>query len=394
MYISPDISDTPLWLIVAAFVCAMMLFAIYFFRIRTVAVCRRRADSERPDKADAEYLPVSVVIFSQGDADTLEALLRQVLGQDYPAAFEIIVVNEGESADVRDTVAMLRSKHSNLYLTFTPEGVVNLSRKKLALTLGVKAARYDIVALTTTAAEIESPLWLRRMMTPFDRDGRIEVALGFSYVEPDEDREFGFRGRAFDYVAESTRWLGAAIAGKPFRGTEYNIAYRREAFLRNKGFARSLNLCYGDDDIFISEIARPENTVVELADESIVRLRHGNHPRIFLERTLRRMFTESHIRRRPRILFELTGWLQIVILALCAVAAIVAYPNMLVTIVAVAMILLIAAMDIYFWRRNMAALKSRRMFLTLPWYSATYPLRRFAKRLRAPFAKQKKYTWD
>lgn len=145
MYISSDISDTALWLIAGAFVCAMMLFAIYFFRIRTVAVCRRRADSERPDKPDAEYLPVSVVIFSQGDADTLEALLRQVLGQDYPAAFEIIVVNEGESADVRDTVAMLRSKHSNLYLTFTPEGVVNLSRKKLALTLGVKADRKSVV---------------------------------------------------------------------------------------------------------------------------------------------------------------------------------------------------------------------------------------------------------
>ncbi len=32
------------------------------------------------------------------------------------------------------------------------------------------------------------------------------------------------------------RWLSIAIAGKPFRGTEYNIAYRRELFLRNKGF--------------------------------------------------------------------------------------------------------------------------------------------------------------
>ena len=61
------------------------------------------------------------------------------------------MVNEGESADVRDAVSMLRASHPNLYLTFTPEGVVNLSRKKLGITLGIKAARYDIAVLTTTA---------------------------------------------------------------------------------------------------------------------------------------------------------------------------------------------------------------------------------------------------
>ncbi|MDE6158239.1 MAG: glycosyltransferase [Muribaculaceae bacterium] len=394
MYLSPIMTNAALWLLFACFVCVLLLAAIYFFRVRRVVNYRRKADRERADVPDSSLLPASVVIYSQGDAEDLTRMLKAVLAQDYPAAFEVIVVNEGESSDVRDAVSMLRASHSNLYLTFTPEGVVNLSRKKLGITLGIKAARYDIVVLTTTAAEIESPLWLRRMMSRFDREGKTEVVLGFAYIDPAEDSAFGRRRRAFDYVADSIRWLAVAIAGKPFRGTEYNIAYRKDAFMRNKGFARTLNLHYGDDDIFVSEIAKRDNTAVELSDESIVRLRHGNHPRIFSERVLRRFFTESHIRRRPRFLNTLTGWLQIGAFGTGIAAGIIDYPNMQPTIVAAVIIVAMLALDIFVWKKAMKALKSRPLTLTLPWLSVTYPLRKASRHLRSKLGHQKKYTWD
>ena len=394
MYLSPVITPLALRLLIACFICVLLVAAIYFFRVRRVVGYRRRADRERPDVPDSSLLPASVVIYSQGDADELTRMLKTVLEQDYPAAFEVIVVNEGESADVRDAVSMLRASHPNLYLTFTPEGVVNLSRKKLGITLGIKAARYDIAVLTTTAAEIESPLWLRRIMSRFDLEGKIEVVLGFAYIDPAEDTAYGRRRRSFDYVADSVRWLAVAIAGKPFRGTEYNIAYRKETFMRNKGFARTLNLHYGDDDIFVSEIANRNNTAVELSDESIVRLRHGNHPRIFNERVLRRSFTEGHIRRRPRFLNSLSGWLQTCALATGTTAGIIGYPNMQPTIIAAAIIVAMFVLDILVWRKAMKALKSRSLMLTLPWLSISYPMRKALRRLRSTLVHQKKYTWD
>lgn len=394
MYLSPQISLTSLWMLATAFMCVLLLFAIYMLRVRKVAVYRRRTNSERPEIADADYLPASVVIYSQGDAEDLEQLVKTILGQDYPAAFEVIVVNEGESTDVRDTVSMLRASHNNLYLTFTPEGVVNLSRKKLALTLGIKAARYDVVVLTTTAVDIESPQWLRHIMSRFDREGQTEIVLGYAYVDPDEDCSFGCRRRAFDNTANNVRWIANAIAGKPFRGTEYNIAYRKEVFMRNKGFARSLNLHNGDDDIFISEVAHRGNTVVELSDESMVRLRHGNHPRIFSERMLRRAFTERFIKHRPRFLFSLMGWLQIAAIASAAAAAWLDYPNMQTAIIGAIILVLMFALDIWAWRASLQTLKSRTMFFTLPWFSITYPLRQTWRGMRSRSSKQKKYTWD
>lgn len=394
MYLSPIITYDALWMLATALACVLLLWAVCLFRVSSVVSYRRRSDNGRREVPEEELLPVSVVIYSQGDAENLEALLRSVLSQDYPGKFEVIVVNDGESADVRDVVSLLRASHSNLYLTFTPEGVVNLSRKKLALTLGIKAARYDIVALTTSAVEIESPLWLRRLMGNFDRAGKVEIVLGYAYVDPGEDDVRGYRRRAFDNVATGVCWLASAIAGKPFRGTEYNLAYRKDVFLRNKGFARSLNLHNGDDDIFISEVAGPHNTAVELSEESMVRLRHGNHPRLFTERMLRREFTERFIRRRPRILMPLSGWLQIVAVMAVIVSSIYSYPNMQAAVLGLLILLGMALGDILTWRAVMKALRSRTMLLTLPWLSATYPLRKIWRSIRSRISKQKKYTWD
>lgn len=394
MYFSYDISLECMWWLLACVLCILALIAIYFWRVRTVVEYRRKADAERPEKPDSEYLPASVIIYSQGEAENLTELLESVLSQDYPAAYEVVVVNDGESADVRDAVSFLRATHPNLYLTFTPEGVVNLSRKKLALTLGIKAARYDIVVLTTTAAVIPGKSWLRNMMSRFDKDGSTEVVLGFAYVDADEDERFGKRRRAFDSVVDSVRWLGVAIAGKPFRGTEYNIAYRKEAFLRNKGFAHTLNLHYGDDDIFVSEIANRHNTEVEISEDSLVRLRHGNHPRLFIERVLRRIFTEGFIRRKPRFLIPLTGVLQIAVIVCAVIASWLSWPNVLPPVAGLIMVAGMAALDIYVWRKAMKALKSRMLMFTIPWFSITLPLRIFSRRVRAKFGRQKKYTWN
>ena len=393
MYFNFNISTITIILLIAMLIMGTLAWLIYFLRVRSVVRARREADTLRKADKPEDYSPASIIIYSQGDADNLLEVLQSILTQDFPAPYEVIVVNEGESAEIRDTVGMLRSSHSNLYLTFTPEGVVNLSRKKLALTLGIKAARYGIVVLTTTAARVESNQWLRRMVRPFAAPD-VEVVLGASYVQADEDTDRGFRTRAFDSVAQTVRWVGTALAGHPFRGTEFNIAYRKELFLRHKGFARSLNLCYGDDDLFVSQIANGENTFVELSEESVVRAIHGNHPRVFSENIARRFFTESFIRRRPRWVFPAAAWLQLGMLGCAVAAGILSWPNLLPSIIALLLLIGMAVVDIIYWRPAMRAFGSRELFLTLPLLASTLPLRRLSARLSSRLSKQKKYTWD
>lgn len=392
-YLSPEIPQEILLLLAAAGLCVIAVGLIYLLRTRTVIRAVEQASLPlAQDNSQRE--PVSVIVYSQDDPENLERLLHSLLAQDYGAPYEIIVVNEGESPDIRDVVSMLRGAHSNLYLTSTPDGVRNLSRKKLGITLGVKAARFDVLALTTTAVDIPSPHWLSSLMRNFKAGSPVGVVLGFAAIDPEEDTARGKRRRAFDFVAESTRWLAPALAGKPFRGVEYNLAYRKELFLKNSGFARSLNLHYGDDDIFISEIARGGNTAVELSPDSLVYLREGNSPRLFRERMIRRCFTESFISRRPFFLASLTGWLQLAALGLCVAAGILGWPNALPALAGALLMLVVWLMDILVWRAAMTALRSRRLRFTLPWLSMTYPLRKIAYLTRSRLGKQRKYTWD
>ena len=394
MYFSPIIPESALWLLCAAFACLAMLAAIYFFRVRTVVNYRRRADRERPDKPDAEFLPASVIIYSQGDADALLEMLKTVLAQEYPAAYEVIVVNEGESADIRDTVSMLRATHNNLYLTFTPEGVVNLSRKKLALTLGIKAARYDVVVLTTTAAEITSPLWLRRMMRRFDKDGKVDIVLGYSYIDPDEDDATGKRRRAFDYIADSVRWLGVAIAGKPFRGTEYNLAYRKSVFFKNKGFSKTLHLKHGDDDLFINDVANRNNTAIELSIGSIIEVPQSQPQAAHKISKLRYGYTAGKLRTGARLFFgscSLAWWL---FTGCCIALAIVGLPSFIPMITAAVLYLALSVILALAWRTTSRALMSRSLLLTVPWFMTFEPIYNLWYRIKGFMKRGSNLSWN
>ena len=126
----------------------------------------------------------------------------------------------------------------------------------------------------------------------------------------------------------------------------------------------------------------------------MVRLRHGNHPRIFTERTLQRHFTESFIRRRPRILYPLAGWLQLAAIICGGMAAIISWPNLQAALVALVIVAVMLTIDIITWRKAQEALRSRRLLLSIPWLAVLYPVRRMVSHIHSLLGRQKKYTWD
>lgn len=68
------------------------------------------------------------------------------------------------------------------------------------------------------------------------------------------------------------RYLGLALAGKPYMGIGRNLAYRKELFYQQKGFSAHLNLQRGDDDLFINHVATSENTRVETDADATMRM--------------------------------------------------------------------------------------------------------------------------
>ncbi|MDE5594081.1 MAG: glycosyltransferase [Muribaculaceae bacterium] len=382
---------TIILLAVAALSAAIVCFYYCPFVRR---VSRRRRECcltvDTPEGKRPEWVPASIIIYAQGEADRLENLLPVILGQDYGGTFEVIVINEGDSADVRSVINALQLAHRNLYLTFTPDGARNLSRKKLALTLGIKAARYEVVVNTTADAIITSDKWLEKLMRHFNNP---ETGIVLGYAAPTNDSEIAL-STSFCFACDSVAWIAAAIGNRAFRGTELNIAYRRQLFFENKGFSRSLNLHFGDDDIFISEIATRNNTVTELSPESVVRFSNYDMNAALRSTAIRRRFTEGfiHSKPMPRLAFgECALWLALA----CSGAAIALdYMNLFTIIIAALLIITPMACIAAAWKKTSEAIDLRRIFLSAPLLALAQPFRRMSLSISSGMSKQKKYTWD
>lgn len=377
-------------LLSASALCTLVIIAIYCPFVRKVASRRRACELTVDEMPGDESLPpaASVIVYSQDEAERLENFLPVILGQDYPAPFEVIVVNEGDSGEVRNVISAMQLANRNLYLTFTPDGARNLSRKKLALTLGIKAARYDTVVLTTVDAIIESDKWLTKMMRHFSNPS-TGIVLG--YAAP---REQAGRMSSFAFAADSVRWLSSAICHRPFRGTELNLAYRRKLFFENKGFSRSLNLHFGDDDIFISEIATRTNTVVELSPESVVKFQSYDNAKTMRDTAIRHLFTERFIKRKPLAVLSIGESAMWIGLA-ATTGGIISDPTNGVVIGAETLLLIGSFAEIArSWRKATASLQLRRLTMTAPFLAVMRPFSRLALTFRATISRQKKYTWD
>ena len=145
-----EIEFTPIIIALLSGVLICSLYLLLGFRHYVSSVSRAASVDDSEDRGDDASLPgVSVIVCAEDDARNLETLLPAILTQDYPGPFEVIVVNDGALPATKEVIARLEEKYSNLYMTFTPLESRSLSRRKLALTLGIKAARHEVVVLTT-----------------------------------------------------------------------------------------------------------------------------------------------------------------------------------------------------------------------------------------------------
>ncbi len=388
---SLQFSITTITLLSITFIAVVLLLTIY--RRRVASVGRHAIVCNNDDTPDS--LPrASVIVYADIDTapDRLRALLKQLLSQEYPDSYEVIVINDGSSVTTRQVVESMIPDHPNLYLSFTPDDTRNLSRRKLALTIGIKAARHDVVVLTCADTAIVSSRWLSSMTRHFAR--RHDIVIGYASIAPNSDCSRGRRYRAFDSAACAVDYLSAAIARHTFRGTGYNIAYRRSVFFDNKGFSRSLNLRYGDDDIFIDQIARQYSATVELSVDSHVEVITDRPAAFHHEMRKRRAFTHKFLRRAPRLLNGFCSTLFYTwLLASCAAIA-SAWGNLIVAIAVAVLALALWIPVIVAWRRTLRVLHSRRLLLTIPAMILRHPFTNLAYRLRAKRHTNRNYTWQ
>ena len=213
------------------------------------------------------HQPGMSVVIAASDQETLLAKhLPLILQQDYPD-FEVIVVDDNSKDDTKELLERLTRQYPHLYMTHTSDSIRYISHKKLALTLGIKAAKKEWVVFIEPDCYPVTGQWLARLARHCTDS--VDVVLGYSNYE----RKPGFANLCYMYdtLQQQLRMLGLTLRGKGYMGIGRNMAYRRELFFTHKGYSRHLDLERGEDDLFINEHVPSSRITADISADSVVR---------------------------------------------------------------------------------------------------------------------------
>lgn len=289
------------------FLTASLFFLIQllYYALPYSQLIRLRRKSRKGKIAYEESLPPLSIILAADDATKkLERQLPRLLEQDYPE-YEVIVINSStdpaEIEDTNDLLERLNLKYPHLYFSFTPKSARYISRKKLALTLGIKASQYDWLVFTEPDFCPVSNQWLRKMARNFTDS--TDIVLGYAGYK--EEKSLKNRKMIYASTFDAIRHLGLAILHLPYKGYGKNLAYRKKLFYQNKGYSSHLNLLRGEDDLFINQLATPTNTRVELSPDAIVRYEAENQYPYWKNETLNYILSSYFYKGKLHYLFGL-----------------------------------------------------------------------------------------
>lgn len=207
--------------------------------------------------------PVSIIICAKDEAENIKSFLPTILEQDYPN-FEVILVDDKSRDNTEYVLKDLEKQYPHLKVVKIEEHVNSRLGKKFALTLGIKAAKYDYLLLTDADCRVTSNKWLATMAGNFSNTKQI--VLGFGAYK----KEKGLLNLLirFDAFNTAVQYFSYSLSCLTYMGVGRNLAYKKSLFFENKGFASHIHLPSGDDDLFVQEVANANNVAIELSPET------------------------------------------------------------------------------------------------------------------------------
>lgn len=260
--------STTEWIIIGlyfAFFIIQLVYYLYLFRKPYRHATNNKNENDTFSGNKKELPGISIIITAKNEEENLKKNLSSILEQDYHN-FEVIVVNNSSTDSTDDVLDSFRAKYPNLYVTFLPIRPDDKNDKKLALSLGMKAAKHDILLFTEPDTKPLSNKWVYEYAKTFDK--KKDVVIGACQLEI--EKTFFKKYILFDNLFSGIKYTSMALAKKPYMGIGRNMAFRKNLFFDNKGFSSVLNMEDGEDNIFINRITTKENTVVLLSQKSMV----------------------------------------------------------------------------------------------------------------------------
>ena len=249
------------------------------------------AESIVSDEQQPNLPPITIILTLHDNAQELAKNLPLYLNQDYPTDFQVIVVapqNDHETGDVLKRFAA----NPHLYSTFIPESSRYMSKKKLAITLGVKAAKYDWVIMADINCYPTNDNWLQAIA----RNCKENKELVVGYTRYEEETP-AYRQFERQYIA---RYIMREYQRNKAYACPFNaLAFRKATFLREEGFRGNLKYIRGEYDFMVNKYAKGSNLAFENSPEGTL-IEETPTEKVWLSTHLFYMENRQHLQRTPQ----------------------------------------------------------------------------------------------
>ena len=294
-------SLTTIELIIWILFLFLVLFQLFYQFISYRKLLFYNVNTELKEKKSS-LPPVSIIICAKNEATNLEQYLPRFLEQDYPE-FQVIVVNDCSDDRSADVLEELSKHHDHLYFTNIKSDPIYRHGKKLAVTLGIKAAKYEHLVFTDADCFPTSKDWLYTMANNFSDEKKLIIG-----VSPYTTNK-GLLGQVIGYETLQTAvsYISSALRQNTYMGVGRNMAYTKSLFYDNKGFSGHTHILSGDDDLFINKAANKTNVAVEISDQSVVKSLPAQYWSEWFKQKRRHLSTGQFYKTRHKLRFTIEG---------------------------------------------------------------------------------------
>jgi glycosyltransferase involved in cell wall biosynthesis len=212
----------------------------------------------KPQTVNPKRVPISVIVCAKNEEENVKKFVPLLAEQDYHT-FEIVLIDDASSDNTLEIFEEFEKQYPNIKLVKVENNEAFWGNKKFALTLGIKAAKYEYLLFTDADCYPTSKNWITAMSAQFTQQKNI--VLGYGAYEKISN-SFLNKIIRFETLLTATQYFSWAKIGKPYMGIGRNMAYKREEFFKVRGFMDHMKIRSGDDDLFINQAANGDNTTI------------------------------------------------------------------------------------------------------------------------------------
>lgn len=205
----------------------------------------------------------SILIIAHEEQEKLSLHLPTLLSQK-GTEYEVIVVDMNSEDETLDLLKSMEKRYPNLHHLSLPITARDISRERLALHLGMRAAIYENVLILNAKMDIQDPHWLADIEDRWRPDCKI-LLIPTNRARSKNLRDYFTAGHE---VWRNGLYRKQARTNRLFRAGASAVGLSKDVFLTCNSPAKHLALKTGTLDIFVSRIANKYSTIL-LEDKNL-----------------------------------------------------------------------------------------------------------------------------